>query len=283
MSRNESSIEKTSPCHSTSPLARPWISNLLPTCCAVIAAVALVSYPAAASDESFVDEFDTFDESRWFVSDGWDNGPHQGCTWDADSVQPRDGFLRLTIEPRTTGDRDFSCGEIQTREFLGYGVYEVRMRALASPGTVSAFFTYTGPVHENPWDEVDIEILGKDTTQAQLNIYVDGEGGQEKLVDLGFDSAEGMNDYAFVWEEDALRWYINGELVREMTSEAQPLPSVRSKLYLSVWNGQGEDMAAWLGAFEPPRGPMRMDISRVAFTAPGDACQFPESIVCAKD
>ena len=257
--------------------------RLLPTFLGAVAAIAMAAVPASAEQKSFLDEFDTLDESRWFVSDGWNNGDHQGCMWTADSVTPVDGFLRLSLAPRPAGDRGFSCGEIQTREFFRYGVYEVRMRAVSSPGTVSAFFTYTGPVHENPWDEVDIEVLGKDTTQAQLNIYVDGEGGHEKLIDLGFDSAEDMNDYAFVWEEDALRWYVNGELVREMTSDEQTLPSVASKIYLSVWNGQGADMEAWLGPFEPPGGPMNLDVARVAYTAPGDACQFPESIVCAKE
>ena len=34
-----------------------------------------------ATGKSFVETFDTLSGSRWFVSDGWDNGKHQNCTW----------------------------------------------------------------------------------------------------------------------------------------------------------------------------------------------------------
>ena len=45
----------------------------------------LPAAPAYAQDiqsaPSFVDDFKSFDRSRWYVSDGWNNGSHQNCTW----------------------------------------------------------------------------------------------------------------------------------------------------------------------------------------------------------
>ncbi len=240
----------------------------------------LFSPIAAAQQDSFVETFKSIDESRWYVSDGWENGSHQGCTWSRKNVSVENGALELRLTPAAGGDRPHACAELQSEEFFGHGVYEVRMSAPSASGTVSAFFTYTGPVHDNPWDEVDVEILGKDTRRAQLNYYTDGEGGNEELIDLGFDSAEAMNDYAFSWEPGALRWYVNGELVHEVQGRPETLPATPSKIFLSLWNGQGETMRGWLGPFEPAEGAMRMRVERVAYTAPGDACQFPESIVC---
>jgi endo-1,3-1,4-beta-glycanase ExoK len=236
---------------------------------------------ATAGGDSFLEEFNFLDTSRWYVSDGWNNGDWHGCTWSRNNALVTGGVLRLTIDTQASGDRPYSCGEIQTRSFYGYGTYEVRMRALAESGTVSAFFTYTGPVHKNPWDEIDIEVLGKSPGSFQANYYVNGKGDKEKIVTLGFDSSAAMHNYAFVWAPDMLRWYVDGRLVHEATSASGPLPTTESKLYMSVWNGRGTNMEGWLGKFAPTRFVMEMEIDRVSFTAPGAPCQYPDSIVCA--
>ena len=247
---------------------------------AVMIGVMLYAPAAMAGGSSFVEEFDFLDTARWYVSDGWNNGDWHGCTWSRNNVVVSGGVLRLILDTQALGDRAYSCGEIQTRSFYGYGTYEVRMRTLAESGTVSAFFTYTGPVHNNPWDEIDIEVLGKSPSSFQANYYVNGKGDKEKIVSLGFDSSASMNDYAFVWAPDSLRWYVDGRLVHEATSASGPLPATESKLYMSLWNGRGANMESWLGKFMPSSFAMRMEIDRVAYTAPGTSCQFPESIVC---
>lgn len=246
---------------------------------AMIAAV-LQGTAATAGGSSFHEEFDYLDTSRWYVSDGWNNGDWHGCTWSRNNVVVSGGVLRLILDYQASGDRAYSCGELQTRSFYGYGTYEVRMRALAESGTVSGFFTYTGPTHNNPWDEIDIEVLGKSPDSFQANYYVDGVGGNEKIVSLGFDSSASMDDYAFVWGPDLLRWYVNGRLVHEVTSASGPLPTTESKIYMSLLNGRGASMESWLGVFMPSSFSMHMDIDRVTYTAPGAPCQFPDSIVC---
>ena len=55
-----------------------------------------------------------------------------------------DGTLRLTFEKRKAGDRDYACGEIQTRARFGYGTYEARMKTVGEPGFDSSFFSYIG-------------------------------------------------------------------------------------------------------------------------------------------
>jgi endo-1,3-1,4-beta-glycanase ExoK len=248
---------------------------------AAIVGVMLHGTAATAGASSFVENFEFLDTSRWYVSDGWNNGDWHGCTWSRNNVLVSGGVLRLTLDTQASGDRQYSCGEIQTRSFYGHGTYEVRMRALAEKGTVSAFFTYTGPVHKNPCDEIDIEIIGKSPGSLQANYFVDCKGGNEKIISLGFDSSASMNNYAFVWASDALRWYIDGRLVHEVTSASGPLPTTDGKIYMSLWNGRGANMESWLGKFMPSSFAMHMEIDRVSYTAPGAPCQFPESIVCA--
>ncbi|MEQ9607905.1 MAG: family 16 glycosylhydrolase, partial [Kiloniellaceae bacterium] len=116
------------------------------------------SVTAADTGDSFVDDFTQFSKKRWYVSDGWTNGRHQNCTWSAEQVTIADGMLRLSFVGRPTKDRAYACGEIQTRQRFGYGIYEARMKAVRGPGFNTAFFTYIGPTDKQAWHEIDFEV-----------------------------------------------------------------------------------------------------------------------------
>ena len=164
--------------------------------------------------QSFVEDFDRLDGKRWYVSDGWSNGDHQNCIWSRQQVKVSNGTLKLGFVRQDRKDRKFVCSEIQTNQRFGFGVYEARLKAVAGPGLNTGFFNYIGPVHKQPHDEIDFEVLGKDPSKVQLNQYVDGKGvGDAKLVDVPGGAEQAFNDYAFVWEERRIAWYINGDLV----------------------------------------------------------------------
>ncbi|MGB3388002.1 MAG: glycoside hydrolase family 16 protein [Pseudaminobacter sp.] len=232
----------------------------------------------AASGPSFVEDFDNLDRKRWYISDGWSNGEHQNCVWSKDQVKVADGVLRLGFAKQAVKDHDYACGEIQTNQRFSYGTFEIRMKAVAGSGLNTGFFTYIGPVHKQPHDEIDFEVLGKDPAKVQLNQYVNGKSvGDGKLVDVPGGADQGFNDYAFVWKEGGIAWYVNGELVGEATDPAK-LPSHAQKIYISLWGS--DTLKSWRGTFADPGAPIGAEIDRVAFTAAGDECQFPESIVC---
>jgi endo-1,3-1,4-beta-glycanase ExoK len=230
--------------------------------------------------KSFVENFASLDKKRWYVSDGWSNGAHQNCTWSKGQVDLKDNTLTLGFAPQKTKDRDYVCGEIQTNERYSYGTYEARIKAAAGSGFNTSFFAYIGPQQKQPWDEIDFEFLGKDPSRVQLNTYVNGKGGHEKLVGVPGGADSKYNDYAFVWEKDRLRYYVNGQLVHTVTDPAA-LPTHPQKIFLSLW--ASDKMKSWLGAFSMPSTPVSAEFSRVAFTALGEACQFPESVACSLD
>ena len=245
---------------------------------AVAATSVTVSHAQSATGKSFVDNFDNLDRKRWYVSDGWANGDHQNCTWSKGQTSIADGKLKLGFASQKTKDRDHVCGEVQTNQRFGYGTYEARVKAVAGSGLNTGFFTYIGPVHKQPHDEIDFEVLGKDPSKVQINRYVDGKSrGPAKLVDVPGGADKGFNDYAFVWQKDRIAWYIDGKLVGEVSDPAK-LPSHPSKIYFSIWGT--DTLKSWMGVFADPGQPIAAEVDRVAYTAEGDACQFPESIVC---
>lgn len=237
---------------------------------------ALPAHAQQATGKSFVDDFDKIDRSVWFVSDGWNNGAHQNCTWSKNEVKTESGMLGLGFTEGKSKDRNYLCGEIQTKKRFSYGTYEARIKAATGPGLNSAFFTYIGPADKQQHDEIDFEVLGKDTSTVQLNQYIKAKGGNEKLVPVGQAADQGFNDYAFVWEPARLRYYLNGKLVQEVTDPSK-IPQSPQKIFFSLWGS--DTLANWMGKFAYTQ-PTTMEIDRFAYTAPGDKCQFQGSIAC---
>lgn len=233
---------------------------------------------AAEEGVSFVDDFDTFNRTRWFASDGWANGKWQNCTWSKRQLKLAEGVLTLSFADQKYKDRNYSCAEIQSFHVYGYGTYEARFKTGAGSGLNGAFFTYIGPQFKKPHDEIDFEVLLRDTSKVTVNTFVSSKGGHGATLEVPGTTEGGFNDYAFVWEEHRLRWYVNGRLAHEATSDAGALPSNMQKIYVSLWGS--DTFTEWLGAFEKPANPVTLELDRVAFTKLGEACQFPESVAC---
>ncbi|MGN0592276.1 MAG: glycoside hydrolase family 9 protein [Ruminococcus sp.] len=181
----------------------------------------------------------------FFASDGWTNGSCFDCGWYKRNTSFDGGVLNLTIDKDSTGKYNYSAGEYRTVDFYGYGYYETSMQAIKNDGVVSSFFTYTGPSDNNPWDEIDIEVLGKDTTKVQFNYYTNGVGNHEYMYDLGFDASEGFHTYGFDWQPDHITWYVDGKAVYTASSN---IPSTPGKIMMNVWPGTGVD--GWLNPFD---------------------------------
>lgn len=190
--------------------------------------------------------FDNDDTNKMEKANGWTNGYMFDCTWRADNVvfENESMFLKIDQDGENAQPK-WSGGEYRTREWFHYGMYEVRMKPIKNNGVVSSFFTYTGPSDNKPWDEIDIEFLGKDTTKVQFNYFTDGEGDHEYIYDLGFDASEEFHHYAFEWLPDSITWYVDGAPVYTATEN---IPQTPGKVMMNVWPGIGVD--SWLNAFD---------------------------------
>ena len=209
------------------------------------------------ANQTMVSDFRTGKPGDFFASDGWTNGSVFDCWWHESNTSLDGGCLTLTIDQDKGGHNMYSGAEYRTNEFYHYGYYECSMQAIKCDGVVSSFFTYTGPSDvingvENPWDEIDIEILGKDTTKMQINYYRDSKGGHEQMIDLGFDASEAFHTYGFRWQSDKITWYVDGKEVGSMTGD---VPKTPSKIMMNAWPGVSDsskdpNTIAWLQPYD---------------------------------
>ncbi len=225
-------------------------SRLIQTFAAVAALSAAVwgiwAFTSASGSEagSVKDNFTTFNTEFWKKTDGYSNGDMFNCTWREDNVSfAGNGLMTLSLTSPSPGEYDGA--EYRSLDKYSYGRYEIRMKPAAHPGVVSSFFTYTGPSEGEPWDEIDIEFLGKNTRQVQLNYFTDGTGGHEQVIDLGFDASQEFHWYAFDWKRDSITWYIDGRPVHTATEN---IPSTPGRMMMNLWNGTGVD--SWLEPFD---------------------------------
>ena len=219
--------------------------------------------PAEPDDGSTYADLSKGMPENFEASDGWTNGDMFNVTWRGRNVTFEDGKMQLIIDndPSPKKGIPYSGAEFRSKDFYGYGLYEVSMKPIKNDGVVSSFFTYTGPSDGNPWDEIDIEFLGKDTTQVQFNYFTDGKGGHEYLYDLGFDATEEFHTYAFEWKEDSITWYVDGKAVHKAEKR---IPVTPSKIMANAWCGTGVD--GWLNAFDDSNLPLTAEYEWVRFT-----------------
>ncbi|MBQ6675487.1 MAG: glycoside hydrolase family 16 protein [Ruminococcus sp.] len=196
-------------------------------------------------------------------SNGWTNGSMFNVFWRAENVTFENGKMQLKIDydPREEQGIPYSGGEFRSKDFYGYGRYEASIKAIKNNGVVTSLFTYTGPTDSNPWDEIDIEILGKDTTKVQFNYFTDSKGNHEYMYDLGFDASEDFHTYAFEWHKDKIVWFVDG---KEAYTATENLPSTPSNIMANVWCGKGVD--SWLEKFDDSNIPLTGEYEWVKFT-----------------
>jgi beta-glucanase (GH16 family) len=200
--------------------------------------------PGAANviTTAFSDQLNSFNPGLFQERSGANGAPFN-CGFLPNHISFSGGIMSLRLDNVASAGKPFSCGEYRTISTVNYGRFETRMQAAKASGIVSSFFTYTG----SPWDEIDVEILGKNTTQVQFNYFKNGVGGHEHLVNLGFDAAAGFHTYAIDWRSTSISWYVDGVLKYTVTGNTSTLPSHPGQVMVNLWNGIGVN--GWLGAF----------------------------------
>lgn len=197
-----------------------------------------------AMGDGFSDRFDRLDRSDWYVADYIFGHPHFDTDWAADQVVV-DGGLHLQLSPQKGRKNGFQGASVRRHRETQYGRYTVVMKPARGAGLVTGFFTYTGPHYGARHDEIDIEFLGKNTSQIHIATFVDGKLWN-KFIDLGFDAADRPRRYTFEWAPDAIRWYVEDDLIYTFRAADGPLPKMPGRLFANIWAAD-PSIKAWSG------------------------------------
>ena len=121
----------------------------------------------------------------------------------------------------------FYGAELTGKDQFKYGRFEARMKMAAISGSVSSMFLYYDDSWEKeakPWNEIDIEVLGKDFTTWQSNIITrEGDPSIKKTTSseakhpFGFNATAKFHLFAIVWTPEYVSWEIDSVEVRRDT------------------------------------------------------------------
>lgn len=152
----------------------------------------------------------------------------------------------LTLTNNPASGKPYRSGEYRTEQLVEpYGYYSVDMKAAPGAGLMSSFFTYTGSTDGQQHDENDIvEILGLDPYTLRTNFWIN-DVTHEEFIPLSFDATADFHNYALEWLPNSLRWYVDGQLVREYLGQTSSIPQ---RILINLWAGDAAN-SSWMGSF----------------------------------
>lgn len=167
----------------------------------------------------------------------------------------------LALAVCASAGTDLRGVEIYSKQTVRFGRWEFRMKAAATPGTVSSFFTYFNDSYlgTKPWREIDIEVLGKKPTQFQSNLITGNASSKVTSEDYhsnGADLSTSYHTYTLDWTPDSIVYRLDGKTVRKTSAPDQQVVDLRDTdqgYRMNVW---ASTSSAWVGALDKSKLPV---------------------------
>lgn len=169
------------------------------------------------------------------------------------------GIMALRLVKHNTPVRAFASSAIATRQKYLYGRFSAEIRPPKVGGLVTGIF-----LHRNsPYQEIDIEFLGKDTTKMLINVFYNpgiegtkleyGYRGTPTLIELGFDAAKDFHEYEIEWQASSICWRIDGQSVhKRLLWNPTPIPDLPMEFNINLWHSRSRELAGSLDISQIP-------------------------------
>lgn len=195
---------------------------------------------AATPPAFFVDWTERAIDSRWHVSNHNMKRGQWKSDWRAKNVValPNGLNLKMTSKAPDNGTWPWAGAEIQHRQRLGFGEYQMIFRAAEGSGLTSGFFTYIGPYYGTEINEIDVRFVGKSPNEVHFNAHAGNLNAGLMKYPLDFDTTKNFALYSFIWAPDRITWYVNGEFAHEVTAENYNIPQEPSILFANVYQSR---------------------------------------------
>lgn len=205
------------------------------------------------------DNFNAVSPLRWELLNG--SFPYNLVKFDPRNVEEKKGGgLSLILRDQKVENRDLTSGSLRSVTRFQYGRFEIEIKPVKADGLISAFFLY----RIDPWQEIDIEFLGNDTTKMLLNVYFNpgeegtvqnfGTSGTPVIIDLGFDASTDFHHYAIEWDPNEIRWFVDDDLVHvRTTGYPTPIPNLPLQVYMNLWAPGNSALAGQINTLNLPK------------------------------
>ena len=229
-----------------------------------------------SSSSGVPNEFRKLDSELWVLRD--DTFPSNLALFRPSNFAiSTDNVAQLTLREERTSVRQFTSASIASRRRYLYGRFVAEVRPSNVPGLITGIFLQRNA----PRQEIDIELLGKDTTKLLVNVYYNpgdegtkleyGYRGAPALIDLGFDASSEFHRYEIEWCSGLIRWLVDGRLIHErVVWEPMPIPHLPMQFNVNLWHSRSKELAGKLAAGDLPA---QSDIRGIGIQSPfGGAC-----------
>ena len=163
----------------------------------------------------------------------------------AQTDQAADDFDPATLMDIPTTYGGYTSGQVISQQYAHYGYFEIRAKVMKSAGSSAFWLAY--PAVTDPQTEIDVfEIGGKGHTpnpngdgtylssnnRYNMNYHLfespssPGREGYNRDVcwTSPFDFADDYHIYGIDWQEDFIRWYVDGVLIHVKENLDQKYP-----------------------------------------------------------
>lgn len=200
------------------------------------AAQALPGWNLVWSDEFSQADNSTPDPAKWgydIGGNGWGNNELQYYTSRSENVRTEGGNLVIEARAENYGGRNYTSARLLTKDKVSwtYGRIEARIKIPRGQGIWPAFWMLGTNIDAVGWPncgEIDImENIGSALSRVHGTVhgpgYAGGAGiGGSYVLPGGASLADEFHVYAIEWEEDRIRWFIDGQQYFALTPANLP-------------------------------------------------------------
>lgn len=131
--------------------------------------------------------------------------------------------------------QEWRGAELRSLDSYLYGRFEVRFKPANGDGLVASFFTYNDLNPSTPWNEIDLEILGRYSNILDFVTITSGQNIHKHNQFVSFDPHLDFHTYAFEWTPDYVAWFVDGQELFRQTQTYIPTLSEPQKIMMNIW------------------------------------------------
>lgn len=178
-------------------------------------------------------------------------------------------FIALALASISLQAKYFKGSEIYSTTSYLYGRFEMSIKAAPGSGQLSTFFLYRNNSETSKalWQEIDIEIFGKDSNVFQTNVIVEKTEGNKLHTEAKHSTKRSLSalyhKYVIEWTPDSINWFIDDSLLRTEKDYAK-LCNAPMSLRFNHW---AANITSWVGTFDKTVLPQYQYVDYISYSS----------------